>query len=184
VTDEFDYSDYVKEAVSSDTGLSRLSRLAEDQAAAESAVARAEQALAIAKEKLKDISEHTIPNLMEELEMKEFTTRHGLKVQMKVNVRASLGSGPRKDEGISYLIANGSGAIVKQNVVVSFGRNDAAAAKKLVEDLKASGLAASFERKVEPATLSAWVREKLENGEDVPLETFGVFRQRVAKITM
>jgi hypothetical protein len=38
------------------------------------------------------------------------------------------------------------------------------------------------EQNVHWQTLDAFVRQQLENGDELPLELFGVFRQRFAKV--
>ena len=42
--------------------------------------------------------------------------------------------------------------------------------------------AANLERKVEPMTLQAFIKEHLAAGKDIPLDIFGVYRQRIAKV--
>ena len=35
---------------------------------------------------------------------------------------------------------------------------------------------------IHPQTLLAWVKERLKEGDNLPVETFGIFRQRTAKV--
>lgn len=179
-----DYSAYT-ENKTTDGELGRLSEMAETARRLEDQVAEAQQTLKKLQEEHRTVVEHQIPELMDSIGMEKFSTRGGLNIAVREAIRASLGSGPEKDRNIKWLEDNGHEAIVKMSVVVPFGRGEEqrAAAKALSDRLQAEGCDASFERKVEPSTLSALVRELLEQGSPVPEEAFHVHRQRVAKIT-
>ena len=58
---------------------------------------------------------------------------------------------------------------------VSFGRDEDVDAEKLLTNLQDDGFTTSGKKWVEPMTLKAFVREQVENGNDLPLETFNVY---------
>lgn len=180
----YDYSGFDTPTVDTSTELGRLSALAEEARQAEEAVEAAQRELKRLQGVHQGLVEQQIPEIMERVGMQKFTTMNGLNIDLKEIIRASLGSGPEKDRNLDWLEANGHEAIVKMSVVVPFGRGDEerAQAKELADRLKKEGANASFERKVEPSTLGALIRELLEEGRPVPEESFHVFRQRVAKI--
>jgi hypothetical protein len=179
-----DYSAYTEE-VTPEGELSTLSTLAEQARLAEEEVALAQRKLKSAQDTHKRLVEVQIPELMDKIGMAKFSTSLGINIEVKETIRASMGTGPQKEQNIGWLESNGHEAIVKMAVVVAFGRGEAEreAAAALAKKLRGEGVGAEFERKVEPATLSALIRELLEEGRPVPEAEFGVFRQRIAKIT-
>ena len=51
-----------------------------------------------------------------------------------------------------------------------------------MEDLRQKGYTVNSKMGVHPMTLISHVKERLKNGDQVPLETLGLFAGRVAKI--
>ena len=180
----YDYSQFVDEP-KSDGELATLANLAEQGRAAEYQVEMLQRQLKKAQDAYKEIVERKIPELMEQVGMEKFATSGGLNIAIRETIRASMGTGPAKDRNLDWLEQQGHDAIIKMGVEVPFGRGDEeqAKAKELADYLRQQGYPAQFARKVEPSTLSALIRELLEEGRPVPEEQFGVFRQRVAKIT-
>lgn len=176
------YAEYVTPAASGPVDLSQLQDLAEQQAEAEAEVARIEAQLNAAREKLKDLAERKVPELMDQIGIEEFRTRTGLKIKIDETIRASIPKA-RTAEAYAWLIANNHEALIKRSVVVEFGKGESDKASELASYLTKQGYAPDNEAKVHAQTLSAWVREKLKAGNEVPLDLFGVFRQRVSKIS-
>lgn len=136
-----------------------------------------------AKERLKQISEVDIPTLMDSIGMAQFTLRTGVVISVEEVIRASI---PKAQSlaAFAWLRANNSEALIKREVSVSFGKGENDAAEKLLTELSSQGLPVENNESVHASTLSAWVREKLKNGIEIPIELFGVFRQRVSKVKM
>lgn len=166
-----------------DNAMAELRHLALQQKEAEAEVARLEEALVVAKESLRYISEVRLPELMDELGIPTFSTADGLKITIKETLRASMGrSDDEKDEALDWLEKNGHGALIKRTVEVPFPRGGDEEAIALREQLKQSGKRAVFARRVESATLRAFLKECLEGGVDIPLDLFRVVRDRRAKV--
>lgn len=180
----YDYTGFDTPTVDTSTELGRLSALAEEARTAEEQVEEAQRELKRRQGVLQGLVEQQIPEIMERVGMQKFSTTNGLNIELKEIIRASLGSGPEKERNLDWLESHGHEAIIKMAVTVPFGRGEEerAAAKALADRLKSESLPAAFERKVEPQTLGALVRELLEEGRPIPEESFHVFRQRVAKI--
>lgn len=176
-----DYSAYA-EPTATDK-LAELSNLATKLAEAETVVVTKERELAAAQEVVRELSEKTIPEMMDALEMKEFTTRGGLSISIKEAIRASIPEA-RKSEAIIWLDTNGYGSLVKRKFVVAFGKDEERWADKFARDLaqRKRQLKVDQDKSVHPKTLASFVKEQLENGAYVPEALFGVFRQRYAKI--
>ena len=177
----FDYSTYVGVGHNSADELSNVARLAEAQNKAQENVNRLEEELKAAKEELRKYAEKLLPEEMEKLGLSTYNTTSGISVSVKEQIRATL-SPENRPKGFAWLEEHGFGGLIKSNVVVPFKRNEIEEANKLVEKLGEEGKLANLERKVEAQTLMAFVREQLAQGKDIPIDVFGVFRQRIAKV--
>lgn len=162
----------------------KLSQMLSDLAEAEKAVAEAEVALKKAQERRRQLDEFDIPSYMDTLDLKEFTNKSGVKMEIKSTVRASIGS--RKVQAFAWLIKNGHSGLIKRTVMVAFNANEGEDAEKLLAELREKNLGAGAkqEMKVEAASLTAWVRRQLKAGSEVPPDIFGVYEQRTTKITL
>ena len=67
--------------------------------------------------------------------------------------------------------------------IFSFGRDEDETANELLNELNSKGLNTTQKEWVEPMTLKAFVREQVEKGADLPLETFNVYIGQKSKIT-
>lgn len=173
-----DYSQYIGVGHNNSP---EITLLAETQLKLQEKVEKLEEDLKKAKENLREYSEKLLPEKMEELGFTEFTTSSGISVQVKEVIRASL-SVENRPKGHRWLEENGFGGIIKSTVIVPYNRDEIQQANALVEELKLRQRLAGLERKVEPMTLVAFIKEQLAQGKDIPLDIFGVLRQRVAKI--
>ena len=175
-----DYSQFIDKPEKSGD-LSQLHTLAEQQALAEAEVARIEAELNGAKERLKNIAEVALPQAMDELGLTEFKTTSGLIIVIAETIRASIPKA-RQGEAFDWLREHGHAGLIKRQLSLSFGKGEDELADKALELLLAQHYDPEVKTEVHTQTLGAFVREKLEAGEDLPLELFGVFRQRASKI--
>lgn len=184
MTDQiYDYSNYEQEAQAvGDNLMGALVGLADKQEAAEAEVERLEELLKEAKSNLQRITEHEIPKLMDGLEG-TINLPDGRKITIAEKIRASI-SGDKKPMAMRWLDDHGHGGIIKRRFIVEFGKGQEEWAKQFEEQLASSStpLNVKKERNVHWQTLDAFVREQLENGEELPLDIFGVYRQRFAKV--
>jgi hypothetical protein len=74
--------------------------------------------------------------------------------------------------------------LIKREVKVEFGKDQEEWAQELERELKGwkHPLKVDVKRGVHPSTLASFVTEQLQEGVEIPLDTFGVYRQRAAKI--
>jgi hypothetical protein len=89
----------------------------------------------------------------------------------------------KTEEAFDWLRQNGFGDLIKNNVTLTFGRNEDSTAKNLVEDLRKKGHNVNQTEKVEPMTLKAFVKEQIQQGKNVPSDIFGVYVANKTKIT-
>lgn len=145
-------------------------------------VADAETRLATAQENLKSVSEHQIPAQLELMGLKEFVDSEGRKVKVVTKIRVSLPEA-KKPAAFAWLQDNGHGGLIKRTVTVAFNRDQQAAATELAVSLQGKFAGVKQALKVEPATLSAFIKGQLEDGADFPEDVFKVFEQKTTKIT-
>lgn len=164
-----------------ENSLAMLNSYAEQQLAAEQAVAEAQKVLDTAERKLKDLSGRIIPEALEELGITTFKTTDGLTIEVKEKIIAGL-SEKNRVEGIKWLEDNGLGKLVKRKIIIMAPKGQPDLADALVGNAQKDGLEVDDEENVHNTSLAAAIREKLEDGEDVPLDLMGVVRLRFSKV--
>jgi hypothetical protein len=157
-----------------DASLKALSEKSNQLQKLDDAIKEAEQTLGQLKAEYRELSEVDIPSMLSELGLSEITLKDGNKISTSTYYSARI-SEDKRDEAFQWLNDNGFGDIVKNTVSVSFGREEDDSAKKLVDSLEDNGYATAQKKWVEPMTLKAFVREQVEKGSDLPLETFNVY---------
>lgn len=177
--DEVDANKFDK--VNTETG-SRLSQLIRESMKVDEEIAQAEEYLKNLKFKKRKINEDDIPNLMQEMGMDSVTV-DGNKVALRQFVHARIAD-DKKDEAFTWLRSIGEGDIIKNDVIVSFKSGEDNMANSVVEDLRGQyGLEPAQKTHVHPQTLKAWVKGRIESGQDIDFDTFGIFVGTEAKIT-
>lgn len=159
--------------------LLQLSKLAEEQLTAEKDVGAAERAFKNSKERLRDISENQIPELMDALGIEEFTTTGGLMIKVSETLRASI----PKDHlvaALAWLRDNGHEKLIKHEMTVQPDTDEDA--DILANIFKDNRTLFTDKSSVNHMTLGKFCREKLEAGENVPDDLFGIFRHRRSKV--
>ena len=161
----------------SDT-MKRLSDLADYQLQAEFNVKQAESDLKSAQEKLRVVSEETLPGVMDELELKTFTTRDGLKIEIKEQIFGQI-TAANKAAAYAWLREHGHGSIIKPKIEVA--PQDEAERKELLEQLQNVSMNFRDRSSVNYQTLGKWLREMLEEGLSLP-EEITIQEKRFSKI--
>ena len=129
------------------------------------------------KQKKKDIeylSGEVIPTMLSEMGLSFLKLQDGSSVEVKTNYSATI-TQANKEKAFNWLRENGLGDIIKNEISVSFGRNEDNKAADYAELAKRRGLDPMQKLKVEPMTLKALVRERMEAGKEMPTELFNIF---------
>lgn len=134
------------------------------------------------KEQELKLSEQDIPNLMQKAGAASIKLTDGTAVEIKPYYGARIPAS-RTEEAFNWLRENNFADLIKNNVTLTFGRNEDNMAKSLVDDLRNKGHNVKQAEKVEPMTLKAFVREQIEKGKDVPADLFGVYVATRTKLT-
>ena len=147
----------------------------------EDKILKAEDDLKKLKEDADVLSGEVIPTMMTEMNISTLKLADGTAVEVKPIYGASI-SPERKEEAFNWLRINGLGDLIKNEVTVSFGRNEDNKAIAYANLAAENGYQPSQKLKVEPMTLKALVRERIEAGKDMPSDLFNVFAGNRTKI--
>jgi len=137
-------------------------------------IENAEKDLKQKKKNLEHLSGEVIPTMMSEMGLSHLKLMDGSSVDVKPNYSASITIANR-EAAFNWLRNNGLGDIIKNEILVSFGRNEDNKAADYAALAQERGFQPTQKLKVEPMTLKALVRERIEAGKELPTELFNVF---------
>ena len=133
------------------------------------------------KEQADKIGSEIIPNLLAEQGLASLKLADGSSVDIKKSYNCTI----KKDQlesAFEWLRNNGLGDIIKNEVAVQFGKGEDNKAEQLLGLAVREGYEPSQKQKVEPMTLKALFRERIEAGLDMPSEFFHTFVKDQTKI--
>ncbi len=126
------------------------------------------------KKDLEQVSGEAIPTILSVMALSYLNLSYGSSVEVKTNYSATI-TQANKEKAFNWLRENGLGDIIKNELTVSFGRNEDNKAAEYADLAKGQGYQPTQKLKVEPMTLKALVRERIEGGKPLPTEIFNVF---------
>ena len=141
-----------------------------------------EDALKEHKKQIEHLSGEVIPTMMQEMNISTLKLADGSSVEVKPVYGASI-SAANKEAAFKWLRENGLGDLIKNEITVSFGRNEDNKASQYAVLAQGQGYEPVQKLKVEPMTLKALVRERLESGQEMPSDLFNVFAGNRTKVT-
>ena len=133
------------------------------------------------KKDIEVMSGEVIPTMMQEMNLSTLKLSDGSSVEVKPIYGASI-SPAKKEEAFNWLRNNGLGDLIKNEITVSFGRNEDNKASQYAVLAQGQGYEPVQKLKVEPMTLKALVRERLESGQEMPSDLFNVFSGNRTKV--
>ena len=148
----------------------------------EAALLIKEQELKEVKRKVELVSAEVIPTMMQEMNISTLKLADGTSVEVKPVYGASIPA-DKREEAYKWLRENGLGDLIKNEVTVAFGRSEDDKAQQYAVLAQGQGYEPVQKLKVEPMTLKALVRERVENGLDMPSDLFNVFTSNRTNIT-
>lgn len=164
-----------------DSLMSQVNEAAKRLEAAQEAASEADIEAKARKAELKQIQEVELPNLLETAGLKSCETLDGKKVNVSEYIRANIPDDKELDAFL-WLEDNGHGDIIKDQFTIALGKGNDELASEIEEFLTKKGVDFARKRGVHHSTLSALIKELMEEGVPVPLDIFGAYRQRIAKI--
>ena len=162
------------EVIKSTTNIKTLSDQVLKLRAMEDQLKIMEETLKTRKKEIDRISGEVIPTMLSEMGLSQLKLTDGSSVDVKPFYSATI-SAQNKDRAYNWLRTNGLGDIIKNDISVSFGRNEDDKAAKYADLAKSNGYQPTQKLKVEPMTLKALVRERIEAGKEMPTEIFNIF---------
>ena len=133
------------------------------------------------KSEIQKVSGDIIPTMMSEMGLAELKLHDGSHLKVSTTYRASI-TEANKEMAFNWLRDNGLGDIIKNEILVSFGRNEDNKAADYAALAKGQGFQPTQKMKVEPMTLKALVRERIEGGKPIPTEIFRIFSENKTTI--
>ena len=134
------------------------------------------------KRKVELVSSEVIPTMMQEMNISTLKLSDGTSVEVKPVYGASIPA-DKKEEAYKWLRENGLGDLIKNEVTVAFGRSEDNKAQQYAVLAQGQGYEPIQKLKVEPMTLKALVRERVESGLPMPSDLFNLFTSNRTKIT-
>ena len=147
----------------------------------EDEIANAEESIKKLKEKAKIISQVEIPEMMETMNIKKLKLKDGESVEVTKFYSASIPD-ENKEAAFTWLRNNGLGDIIKNDITVTFGRGEDNKAAQYAVLARGQGFEPVQKVGVNPQTLKATVRERIESGLDMPSDLFKTFVGNQTKI--
>ena len=141
-----------------------------------------EEELKELKRKVDLVSGEIIPTMMQEMNISTLKLADGTSVEVKPVYGASIPVA-KKEEAFKWLRDNGLGDLIKNEITVAFGRDEDNKAQQYAVLAQGQGYEPVQKLKVEPMTLKALVRERLESGQEMPSDLFNLFTGNRTKIT-
>ena len=167
--------------------LKRIADLGTRQLDLEQLVKDQEAELKRLKTELFNLTSSVIPEVMKEIGMLSFTMEDGSFLEVKHVIKAAIA---KKNEvkAFKWLRDNEAGDLIKNNVTISFGKGEDERAMGAVKMLSGLNYSPSQKESVHGNTLSAYVRERMEEGDEKMTQEaqdlLGVFEYDVTKITL
>lgn len=162
--------------------LTQLSDLVHNQRRLEVEIAEMEDALKTRGEQLRNLSEIQIPDMLLGMGLSELKLASGEAVKVTKFYSAKIPD-DKSEEAFTWLRESGNDDIIKNNIILNFGKGEDARAKQIAAELVKQGLAPEQKIFVHPMTLKSFVKERIESGQELSTELFGVYVGNKTKIT-
>jgi phage terminase small subunit len=161
--------------------INTLANYCKELKAYEDEISDLEEKIKYKKEKADKIGSEIIPNLLAEQGLASLKLADGSSIDIKKSYNCTI----KKDQlesAFEWLRNNGLGDIIKNEVAVQFGKGEDNKAEQLLGLAVREGYEPSQKQKVEPMTLKALFRERIEAGLDMPSQFFHTFVKDQTKI--
>ena len=156
------------------TNINKLADKIKELQAQQEQLQQQEDAVKQKKKDIEHLSGEVIPTMLSEMGLSFLKLQDGSSVEVKTNYSATI-TQANKEAAFNWLRENGLGDIIKNEISVSFGRNEDNKAADYANLAKSQGLDPMQKLKVEPMTLKALVRERMEAGKEMPTELFNIY---------
>jgi|TARA_R100001530_G_scaffold15220_2_gene13609 uncharacterized small protein (DUF1192 family) len=157
-----------------DTNLKTVAEVAERIIETEENIEQLENLLKQKKKNLLKLTDEDLPAMLTEMGLSAFELEDGSKISLKQTYGAHI-KVDNKEAAFTWLRDHEFDDLIKNTVSVNFGRNEDTKAREFVSIIEGQGFSPAQKTDVHPSTLKAFVKERVEQGEEIPMELFGVF---------
>ena len=162
--------------------IASLSNYCRELKAYEDEIAELEEKIKFKKNKADKISSEIIPNMLAEQGLSSLKLADGSSVEVRKAYNCTILK-DNMESAYNWLRENGLDDIIKNEVSVQFGKGEDSRAQELLSLAGLNGYEPTQRQKVEPMTLMALYRERVEAGLDMPSDSFNLFIQDETKIS-
>jgi len=177
----YDYSALQEDTVDSTDVLGKISKLADEMHQLDKDIASKKLELKKLESQRRGIAEEQLPELFMSVGQTELRTTSGLPLKLTNKVFTNI-SKDRKPVAIKWLDDNGQGGMVKRRVIIEFNKTQAEKVEKLLKLIGRGWPNHSVDLDVHGSTVKSFVTKRLNAGEEVPLDIFGVHCVDVVEI--
>lgn len=131
---------------------------------------------------IRQVQEGLLPEAMLAIGMESFVMSDGTSIDINKFYAAKIPE-DKASEAFAWLRKNGHEAIIKREIKCQFGKGEDEKANAIKVMLMGAGVVPSDKAGVHPQTLKAFVKERIEGGQELPTDVFGVFVGNRAKLT-
>ena len=155
-------------------GLKTVAELARKIRDEEEYIASLESDLKSAKKGLQKLTDEDLPTMLQEIGLSSMKLDDGSEVVVKQTYGASI-LVDNRPAAFEWLREKGYDDIIKNTVACQFGRGEDDKASSFKAIAEKEGYYAEQKTEIHPQTLRAFVKERVENGDDFPMELFGAY---------
>lgn len=155
-------------------GLTSVATLARTIRDKETLIESLEEQIKEEKKVLLKLTDEDMPAMLAEIGLSSFTLDDGSTVEIKQTYGASI-LVQNRPQAYDWLRDNGYDDIIKNTVACQFGRGEDDLASAFSAFAQQQGYTPEQKTDVHPQTLRAFVKERVEAGEEFPMELFGAW---------
>lgn len=126
-------------------------------------------------QEIKQLSEVSIPCVLDELGVKTITLTSGEKITCELVIKASIPK-DRADEAFKWLEDHGFQDLIKTTIKLQYDRGNHQTAAAVYNSLLSNGINATMDTSVNPRTLAAFAKEQLSTGHNLPFDLLGIYQ--------
>jgi hypothetical protein len=152
--DEINFEEDQQDAMKKTGNIQSLADQVERLEGVSSEIEDTESRIKLLKKKRDHISGEVIPTMMSEMGLAELKLHDGSHLKVSTSYRATI-TEANKESAFNWLRNNGLGDIIKNEISVSFGRNEDNKAADYADLAKGQGFQPTQKMKVEPMTLES-----------------------------
>lgn len=155
-------------------GLTSVAALARQIRDKEKRISSLEEDLKAEKKALLKLTDEDMPSMLAEIGISSFSLDDGSQVEVKQTYGASI-LVQNRPQAYEWLRDNGYDDIIKNSVMCQFGRGEDDQASAFAAFAQQQGYVPEQKTEVHPQTLRAFVKERVEEGDEFPMELFGAW---------